>query len=101
MPDLVLLLAMAPQWVRAVVSVLLSLWAVATAVTNIARRIPRERFMAFERRYPRLGHLALALRKYGSDIDPMMRSLAAAMGRLPPAPPGSLPSPGSSADPPT
>lgn len=82
--DLVQLLAAAPAWVRALVSVLAVLWALATAVTNALRAVPEARFAALEQSFPRLGHFLRAGRKIGSDLLPFVSALAAAMLGLPP-----------------
>jgi hypothetical protein len=88
--DLVALLAHAPAWVRVVVSALAALWAFATTVAAVVRRIPRATFDAFERDYPRLGHVARFCRKWGTDWEPALREAVAAVK---PAPAPALPPP--------
>lgn len=80
--DLIALLAAAPPWVRAAASFVISLWAACTAAAAVMRRIPRERFDAFERAFPRLRHVARFARKFGTDYEPALREIVHAV-RLP------------------
>jgi len=64
--------------------VLVWAWGICTALTLAMRAIPEEPFVRFEAAYPRLGKAARAVRKFGTDLVPFVRSVVAAFRGAPP-----------------
>lgn len=81
-PDVVTMIV---HWTITILSIL---WLVCTAITTVARAVPADQFTEFERDFPRLGHLARAVRKFATDFQPFVREILAAAGRTPPPPVG-------------
>lgn len=69
--------------VRIALAILLDLWSACTVFALAMRNVPLEQFVAFEKSYPRLGHLARAARKFGTDFIPFFQSIVAAFQGLP------------------
>ena len=70
-------------YVRLTLGVILDFWAACTIFSAAMRAVPEERFVAFERAYPRAGQLARAVRKFGTDFIPFVQSIVAAFQGLP------------------
>lgn len=69
--------------VKIALAILLDLWSACTVFALAMRNVPLEQFITFEKSYPRLGHLARAARKFGTDFIPFFQSIVAAFQGLP------------------
>lgn len=54
-------------------------WGACTVLALAMRAIPEDRFVAFEKAYPRLGSLARAVRKAAFDLIPFVQSVVGAL----------------------